>query len=113
MEILDGSGEPLADSEEEQTFIDLFAKFHFANRRRYRRQAKKLVREGTLLVPLGNSLLKYSIKDGFARYKVSEDGGRTFSNLLQQTPLPNRRSRKMELIAEQFAHSEASMTLQI
>ena len=113
MTILDGSGEPLPDSEEAQAFIDLFAKFHFANRRRYRRQAKKLVREGTLVVPLGNSLLKYSIKDGNARYKVSEDGGRTYSNLLRQTPLPNRRKRKMELIAEQFAHSEARETLEI
>ena len=103
----------MAESEEAQAFINLFAKFHFANRRRYRRQAKKLVREGTLLVPLGTSLIKYSLKDGFARYKISEDGGRTYSNLLQQTPLPSRRKRKMELIAEQFAHSEARETLEI
>ena len=111
--IYDGSGEPYIETEEDQAFTDLLTRFHFANRRRYRRQAKKLVREGTLLVRLGTSLIKYSLKDGFARCKVSEDGGRTYSNLLQQTPLPARRERKIELIAEQFAHSEARETLEI
>ena len=112
MVIYDGSGEPFIEAEDEQAFLDLMTQFYFSNRSRYKKQAKKLLLEGLLLVPVGDSILKYSLKDGCSRYKVSEDCGRTFSNLLQVTPLPWRRRAKIERLIEQFAHSEARATLE-
>lgn len=113
MEIYDGSGEPFIETEEDQAFLDLLTEFYFSNQDRYKEQARKLLREGLLLVPFGDSILKYSLNDGCARFKVSRDRGCTFSSSLQVTPLPWRRKAKIERIIDQFAHSEAREILGI
>lgn len=113
MGIHNKSDEPFPESEQDQAFLDLMTRFYLSNRSRYEEQAKKLLREGQLVVPLGGSLLKYSLKDGQSRYKVSEDDGLTFSNPLQVMPLPRRKQARIERLIEQFAHSEAREALGI
>ncbi|MEI9906820.1 MAG: hypothetical protein WDO06_01945 [Actinomycetota bacterium] len=113
MEIYDGSGETFVEIEKDQEFLDLMTEFYFSNRSRYKEQAKKLLREGRLLLPIGDSLLKYIVKDGWTGYKVSEDEGLNFSDFLSLGPLPWWRRAKIEKLIEQFAHSEASQTLDL
>lgn len=90
--IYDGSGEPFIETEAEQAFIDLFTRLHFENETRYKKQAKKLLREGLLLVVVGNSIIKYTIEDEGVSYRFSDDQGVTFSNTLGLTPLHWRNS---------------------
>lgn len=112
MEIYDGSGEPFEENEEDQAFIDLFGRFYYENRSRYEIQAKKLLREGLLLVPVGNSILKYWLEDEGASYSVSHDQGLTFSNSLGLTPLHWRRGVRIRRLVEYFAHSEVRASLE-
>lgn len=109
MEIYDGSGEPFIETEEEQAFLDLMTQFYFSNRRRYKKQAKKLLREGLLLVEVGDSIIKYTIEDEGVVYRFSDDQGVTFSNTLGLTPLHWRKSIRLARLREKFAHSEARL----
>lgn len=113
MEIYDGWGEIHLEPEEGQTFLDLMSQLSRTNRIRYQEQAKDLLSEGSLLLPIGKRVLKYIVKDGWAGYKVSEDSGLHYSNFFTLMPLPRPRRSKIEKLIEQFAHSEASQTLQI
>lgn len=113
MEIYDGSGEPFVETDADQAFIDLFARLHHENRSRYEHQAKDLLRQGHLLVPFSNSILKYWLEDEGAAYSISDDHGVTFSNTLGLTPLHWRRGVRIRRLVEQFAHSEARATLEI
>ncbi|MBC7462751.1 MAG: hypothetical protein H7227_00645 [Actinobacteria bacterium] len=113
MEIYDGSGEIHLEPDEAQTFLDLMSQHSRTNRIRYELQAKELLSQGSLLVPMGKSVLKYIVKDGWAGYKVSEDSGLDYSNFLTLMPLPRRRRSKIENLIEHFAHGEASQTLRI
>lgn len=112
MEIYDGSGEPFIETEEDQAFIDLFARLHIENETRYKKQAEQLLREGLLLVEVGKSIIKYVIEDEGVSYRVSDDQGVTFSNTLGLTPLHWRKRRRVERLIEKFAHSEARATLE-
>lgn len=112
MEIYDGSGEPFIETEADQAFIDLFARLHFENESRYEHQAKELLRERVLLVPIDNSILKYWLEEEGAAYSISHDEGLTFSNSLGLTPLHWRRGVRIRRLVEQFAHSEARATLE-
>lgn len=107
MVIYDGSGEPFIETEAEQAFIDLFARLHDENRSRYELQAKVLLREGHLLVPIDNALLKYWLEDEGVAYSISHDEGLTFSNTLGLTPLHWRKRRQVVRLVEKFAYSEA------
>jgi methylphosphotriester-DNA--protein-cysteine methyltransferase len=113
VEIYDGSGEPFVETDADQAFIDLFAQLHHENRSRYELQAKDLLRQGLLLVLVGNSILKYWLEDEGAAYNISDDHGVTFSNTLGLTPLHWRRGVRIRRLVEQFAHSEARATLEI
>lgn len=110
MEIYDGLGEPFVETDADQAFIDLFARLHDENKSRYELQAKELLREGHLLVPIDNSILKYWLGDEEAAYSISHDQGLTFSNTLGLTPLHWRRGVRVRRLVEQFAHSEARAT---
>lgn len=112
MEIYDGSGEPFVETDAGQAFIDLFARFHDENKSRYELQAKELLREGHLLVPIGNSILKYWLEDEGAAYSISHDQGLTFSNSLGLAPLHWRKGLRIRRLVEQFAHSEARARLE-
>ncbi|MDP1721403.1 MAG: hypothetical protein Q8L08_10495 [Candidatus Nanopelagicaceae bacterium] len=112
MEIYDGSGEPFIETEEEQAFLDLFAQLHFENETRYKKQAKNLLREGLLLVAVGDSIIKYTIEDEGVTYRFSDDQGVTFSNTLGLTPLHWRKRIRVERLIEKFAYSEARATLE-
>ncbi len=112
MEIYDGSGEPFVETDADQAFLDLFAQFHYENRSRYKNQAKELLRERSLLVPVGNSILKYWLEDEGAAYSISHDHGVTFSNSLGLAPLHWRKRVRIRRLIEQFAHSEARATLE-
>lgn len=112
MEIYDGSGEPFVETDADQAFLDLFARFHHENKSRYEYQARKLLREGILLVPVGNSILKYWLEDEGASYSISDDQGVTFSNSLGLAPLHWRRGVRIRRLVEQFAHSEARARLE-
>lgn len=113
MEIYDGSGEPFIETDADQAFIDLFARLHFENESRYEHQAKELLRERVLLVPIDNSILKYWLEDEGAAYSISHDEGLTFSNTLGLTPLHWRKRRRVARLVEKFAHSEARASLDI
>lgn len=110
--IYDGSGEPFIETEAEQAFIDLFARLHFENEARYKNQAKKLLREGLLLVVVGNTIIKYTLEDEGVSYRFSGDQGVTFSNTLGLTPLHWRKRKRIERLIEKFAYSEARATLE-
>ena len=112
MEIYDGLGEPFIETEEDQAFIDRFARLHFENETRYKKQAEQLLREGLLLVVVGNSIIKYTIEDEGVSYRFSDDQGVTFSNTLGLTPLHWRKRLRVERLIEKFAHSEARATLE-
>lgn len=112
MNIYDGSGEPFIETEAEQAFLDLFTQFHYENKSRYEHQAKELLRDGHLLVPIDNSILKYWIEEEGAGYSISHDQGVTFSNSLGLTPLNWRRGVRIRRLVEQFAHSEARARLE-
>lgn len=112
MEIYDGSGEPFIETEADQAFIDLFARLHDENKSRYELQAKELLREGHLLVPIDNSILKYWLEDEGAAYSISDNEGLTFSNTLGLTPLHWRRRVRIRRLVERFAHSEARARLE-
>lgn len=112
MEIYDGSGEPFIETEEDQAFIDLFARLHIENETRYKKQAEQLLREGLLLVVVGRSIIKYLIEDEGVSYRVSDDQGITFSNTLGLTPLHWRKRRRVDRLVEKFAHSEARAALE-
>ena len=112
MEIYDGSGEPFIETDEDQAFIDLFTRFHHENKSRYKHQAKELLRRRSLLVPVGNSILKYWLEDEGASYSISDDQGLTYSNSLGLAPLNWRRGVRIRRLVEQFAHSEARATLE-
>jgi len=113
MEIEDRSGVPDVELGEADTFLDLMSHLSHSNRGRYERQAKELLSQSRLLVPVGDSVIKYVVKDGWAGYKVSQDAGHHYSDFLTLMPLPRRRRSKIETLIEQFAHSEARQTLQI
>lgn len=112
MEIYDGSGDPFVETEADQAFLDLFTRLHHENRSRYEHQAKELLRQGALLVPFSNSVLKYWLEDEGAAYSISDDQGLTFSNSLGLVPLHWRRGVRIRRLVEQFAHSEARATLE-
>jgi hypothetical protein len=113
MEIYDGSGDPSPEPKEERAFFDLLAQLSYSNRSRYIEQAKELLNQGRLLLPIGNNVLKYIVKDGWTGYKVSEDFGVNYSDFLALGPLPWRRMSKIERLIDQFALSEARLTLDI
>lgn len=111
MAIYGGSGEPFIETEADQAFIDLFTRLHFENETRYKKQAEQLLREGLLLVVVGNSIVKYLIEDEGVSYRFSDDHGVTFSNALGLTPLHWRKRRRVARLVEKFAYSEARTTL--
>ena len=113
MEIYDGSGEPFIETDEDQAFLDLFTRLHHENRSRYEHQAEELLRKGSLLVPVGTSILKYWLEHEGASYSISDDHGVTFSNELGFTPLQRRKRRRVARLVEKFAHSEARATLEV
>lgn len=110
--IYDGSGEPFIETEAEQAFIDLFTRLHFENEARYKKQAEQLLREGLLLVVVGDSIINYTIEDEGVSYRFSRDHGVTFSNTLGLTPLHWRKRRRVERLIEKFAYSEARASLE-
>ena len=81
------------------------------NGSRYEAQAQSLTRAGSLIVPVGDFLIKYSIAGIGCKTEISLDNGNTYLALGERR-LEGTEQKKAFTLFWEFAHSESRAILE-
>lgn len=100
-----------SEDSDETEFLALFAQRYFDNTSRYEEQSKALLTMKSLDVTFGDQILRYQLDSDRSCFKLSEDGGDTFSNILSSYAMAESNEDNIQILREQFANTEARLAL--
>jgi hypothetical protein len=95
--------------EDSVEFIAIIDSLCDKNAIRYQEQAQQLLDQRTLVLNYGDLLFRYELKGMCSHFTISEDGGVTFSEMLNCYTFDTPGGNNMNTFAHQFATTEAKV----
>ena len=93
--------------EDSAEFVAIIDSLCDKNAIRYQEQAQQLLDQRTLVLNNGDLLLRYELTGMCSHFTISEDGGVTFSEMLNCYTFDKPGGNNMNTFAHQFATTEA------